>query len=98
MPEFLIEYRVRPDKADEAKAARTAFFEALRRDNDPEFQYRSLSKPDGVSFVHLAWFANGDAFNRFQSTPHFKAFSEALPSCCEEGQRPLNLWSTTRLQ
>ena len=83
--EFIIEYRVRADKADEAEALRGKFFEALGRDADPGLRYRSLSRPDGVSFVHLAWFADQDAFDRFQSRPHFKEFSSHLPGLCEAG-------------
>ena len=83
--EFIIEYKVRADKADEAGALRDRFFEALGRAADPEVRYRSLSRPDGISFVHLAWFADQDALERFQSTPHFKEFSTSLPGLCESG-------------
>ena len=83
--EFIIEYKVRADKTDEAGALRERFFEALRRDADSGLRYRSLSRPDGVSFVHLAWFADQAAFDRFQSRPHFKDFSSQLPGLCEAG-------------
>ena len=83
--EFLIEYKVRPDKVDEVEAARHKFFEGLRQDADPEVRYRALSKSEPRSFVHIGWYADGDALARFQSTPHFKEFSSAMPDLCEEG-------------
>ena len=73
--EFIIEYVVKPEKAEEAEALRSRFFAGLKDQPDPEITYRSLAKPDGVSFVHLGSFADQDALGRFQSTPHFKKFS-----------------------
>ncbi len=83
--EFSIEYVVKPDKKQEAEALRSNFFAALKESSDPEISYRSLAKPDGVSFVHLGSFADQDALGRFQSTPHFKVFSSGLPEVCEDG-------------
>ncbi len=83
--EFIIEYAVKPDKEQEAEALRSAFFAALKEQPDPEISYRSLARPDGVSFVHLGWFADQDALRRFQSTPHFKEFSSGLPGVCDDG-------------
>jgi len=42
-------------------------------------------RPDGVSFVHHAWFADEDARNRFQALPEFKGFAEGLKACSVEG-------------
>ena len=83
--EAITEYVVRPDKEQEAEALRSKFFAALRARPDPELSYRSLAKPDRVSFVHLGWFADQDALSRFQSTPYFKEFSSALPELCQDG-------------
>ena len=83
--EFIIEYVVKPDKEREAEALRSHFFAGLRKQPDPEISYRSLAKPDGVSFVHLGWFADQDALSRFQSTLQFKGFSSGLPGVCEDG-------------
>ena len=69
--EVIIEYKVKADKADEAETLRSNFFAGLKGQPDAEISYRSLSKPDGASFVHLAWFANQDALSRFQSTTQF---------------------------
>ncbi len=96
--EFLIEYKVKPDSTDAAEALRSKFFEGLKKDNDSDVIYRSLAKPDGVTFVHLGWFANQDALGRFQSTGHFKEFSSTLPGLCEDGPNatPLKEIHSTR--
>ena len=52
---------------------------------DAETVMAKIKRPDGVSFVHLGWFADQDALGRFQSTPHFKEFSSGLPGVCEDG-------------
>ena len=83
--EFIIEYKVKSDSADDAKDLRETFFAALRQNPDSQMSYRSLAKPDGVSFAHLGWFADQEALSRFQSTDHFKVFSSGLPGLCEEG-------------
>ncbi len=83
--EFLIEYKVKPDKVHEVETARRKFFEGLRRDADPDVKYRALSKSEPGRFVHLGWYANQEALTRFQSTPHFKEFSSTMPELCEEG-------------
>ena len=89
--EVIIEYKVKADKADEAETLRSNFFAGLKGQPDAEMSYRSLSKPDGASFVHLAWFANQDALSRFQSTTHFSEFSSGLPDLCEEGPNAYRL-------
>ena len=96
--EFIIEYKVKAGNADDAKALREKFFAALRQSSDPEMSYRSLAKPDGVSFAHLGWFADQEALTRFQSTDHFKEFSSGLPGLCEEGPEatPLTEIHTTQ--
>ena len=90
--EFIIEYSVKARKEQDAEALRSKFFGALKENPDPEISYRSLAKPDGVTFVHLGWFADQDALGRFQSTAHFKEFSSGLPGLCEDGPNasPLN--------
>lgn len=83
--DFIIEYKLKEGSETEAQGIRSKFFDSLRAVNDSEASYRSLSKPDGLSFVHLAHFANEDAFKRFQSTDAFKEFAGSLPTVCEEG-------------
>ncbi len=81
---FLVEYKAREDKVEEVLGLAREFVAGVRSDNDPDVRYRSLRKNDGLSFVHVAEFKDEAAFKRFQSAPHFKKFSEALPGNCEE--------------
>ena len=85
MPDFLIQYRVFPDKVTEQEAAIREFVAGIKADADPEARYDVYKKEDGVSFVHHAWVANEDALKRLQAAPHFKAFSEGVRTRCEEG-------------
>jgi hypothetical protein len=69
--EFIIQYKVNHSAEADAKAARDLFFAALKSDGSDRYRYRSLAKPDGKSFVHLAWFKDESAFKEFQSLPEF---------------------------
>ena len=82
---FMIEYRIKSDKKEKAEQVRNSFFAALKAMNDPGIRYRSLQKPDGVSFVHLAWFENQEAQARFQGVPEFAAFAAGLKEVAEVG-------------
>ncbi len=79
---FLIEYQANPDSVDKIIFAAKEFVAGIAADNNPDVRYRSSRKNDGVSFVHIAEFANEAAKERFQSTAHFKKFSEILPDLC----------------
>ena len=89
--EFIVEYTISDGKASEAESVRTKFFAALKDNLDAGIKYRSLARPDGKSFVHLAWFADDAAFGRFQSSEHFKEFSQTLPGLCESGPEAAEL-------
>ncbi len=83
--DFIVEYKLKEGSEAEAHEIRSKFFDSVRATNDSEISYRSLSKPDGLNFVHLARFADEDAFKRFQANPGFKDFADSLPTVCEEG-------------
>ncbi|MDA1297099.1 MAG: hypothetical protein O3B04_03725 [Chloroflexi bacterium] len=87
--EFIIQYTVKDGADDEAKATRDNFFAALRAQNSDRYRYRSLAKPDGKSFVHLAWFQDELAFKEFQSLPEFPIFGKALGAACAVGPEAL---------
>ncbi len=98
--EVIIQYKVPEERIDELKSARDKFFNAEREVADPETSYRSLVSPDGVSFVHLAWFADEAAKDRFQATDHFEEWAKALKELCEEGPKatPLVELDTTSVE
>lgn len=89
--EFIIQYAVKDGADEQAKGARDRFFAALQAQNSDRFRYRSLAKPDGKSFVHLAWFEDEDAFKEFQSLPEFPAFGQELSPACAEGPEALEI-------
>lgn len=83
--EVLIEYRVSVENVGAQEAAVREFVAAVKATNDPGFRYASYKRPDGVSFVHHAWFADEDARNRFQGLSEFKGFAEGLKARSVEG-------------
>lgn len=89
--EFIIQYTVKDGAEEQAKAARDNFFAALQAQNTDRYRYRSLAKPDGKSFVHLAWFEDEDAFKAFQSLPEFPTFGQELGAVCAEGPEALKI-------
>ena len=91
--EFIIQYKVIPDKIDEVKAIVRKFVDGIRDDQDPGYSYKSSHLPDGLSFVHLAWFEDDAALDRFKSRPHFKEFAGKLGDFCES--KPVNQTLTT---
>ncbi len=89
--EFIIQYTVKDGAEEQAKGARDRFFTALRDQNTDRYNYRSLAKPDGKSFVHLAWFEDEGAFKEFQSLPEFPIFGQELGAACAEGPEALKI-------
>lgn len=89
--EFIIQYTVKDGSENEAKAVRDRFFAALKADGSDRYRYRSLAKPDGKSFAHLAWFEDESAFKHFQSLPEFPVFGQELSAVCAEGPEALAL-------
>lgn len=89
--DFMIEYRIKPEQKEKAEQVRDRFFSILQSINDSGFRYRSLCKADGVSFVHLGWFADQDALKRFQAIPEFKEFAAGLKAVAETGPEATEL-------
>ena len=79
--EFLIRYKVAPEDAEAQVAAIRKYKDGIRADNDPDQRYdvyREAEEDGGVTFVHLAWMATEEDFERFRSTDHFKEFAKGL--------------------
>jgi len=91
MLQFLIQYTVKPELVDEQEAAINTFVEAIKGVGDADASYTSLKADDGVSFVHIARFGTEEALKRFQSQPHFEAFSSSLRPRCTEGPKATKL-------
>ncbi len=89
--EYIIQYTVKDGAEEQAKGARDRFFAALQAQNTDRYSYRSLAKPDGKSFVHLAWFEDEAAFKEFQSLPEFPTFGQELSAACAEGPEALKI-------
>lgn len=74
MKRFIIQYRVKPGRAEENEAAVRAVFEELQRSAPKDTRYTCIKLDDGVSFAHIVELPDGanpiaalEAFKRFSS-------------------------------
>jgi hypothetical protein len=74
MKRFIIQYRVKPGRADENEAAVRAVFEELARAAPAGTRYTCLKLDDGLSFTHVVEMPDGEspiahleAFKRFSA-------------------------------
>jgi hypothetical protein len=83
--EVLIQYRVKPEKVEEQKAAIIEFVNNIKAMEDPDISYASYQLPDGVSFKHYASLADEEAKARLQSQDFFRKFADEIDARCDEG-------------
>ena len=79
MPITIVQYRTRPDRAEENQALVEAVFAELR-----------ASAPDGLryeSFVHVAEVSTADGTNPLTGTAAFAEFVREIGDRCVEGPR-----------
>ncbi len=74
----VIRYTVSPDDLDENIAEAAAFCAAAKAAGDPQFHYTSYRLGDSCNFVHVGWFEDVAAKDRFQALPAFAPFAEGL--------------------
>jgi len=91
MIQFLIQYKIKPELVEEQETAIRAFLDGIRSVGDPDAYYGSFKEEDGVSYTHIARFESEAALKRFQSQPHFEAFSTGLRPRCVEGPNATKL-------
>jgi hypothetical protein len=90
MSAVIVQYRVKPDRAEQNAELVRAVYAELAERQPPGFRYATFVQEDGVSFVHVATVDEGhDA--PLPKLPAFKAFLAEIAERCE--QPP----STTRL-
>ncbi len=75
---IVIRYTVAPDDLDTNIAEAAAFCAAVKAAGDPEGRYTSYRLGDSCNFVHIGWFKDVAAKDRFQALPVFAPFAEGL--------------------
>ena len=79
----IVQYRVKPEKIDNVKAAISEFVDAVKS-NEPDTIYGSLVAGDGVTFMHAMAFPDAAAEKLHREAPYTKQFVEVLYSSCEQ--------------
>jgi quinol monooxygenase YgiN len=81
-----IRYQVKEDQIDANKEAVSDFIEKVKASGDSTYRYECFqSKKEPSHFVHVAFFDDEAAKDRFFAPDYFKEFSEGLKSRCAEG-------------
>ena len=84
MPSTIVQYRVKPDRADENQRLIEAVFADLEARKPKGFTYQSFRLEDGVSFVHVS-VEDETVTDRdsLADVPAFKAFVADIADRCE---------------
>jgi hypothetical protein len=82
MPQVMVNYKVKPDRAEENAALVRAVYDELRSSAPAGLTYATFLLEDGVSFVHLARH-DGDE-NPLAQIAAFARFQEHIRDRCEE--------------
>jgi quinol monooxygenase YgiN len=91
MSAVVVQYRVKPDRAEQNAELVRAVYAELAQQQPPGFRYATFVLEDGVTFMHIATTEDGQEAPLPQ-LPAFKAFVADIAERCE--QPP----STTRLE
>lgn len=84
MPNVVVRYRTKPDRADENQALVEKVFAELDAMGDTGFSYMSLRLEDGVSFVHVVVEHPGGGTVSLADVPAFQAFTAGIADRCDE--------------
>ena len=87
MPITIVQYRTRPDRAEENQALVEAVFAELRASAPDGLRYASFRLDDGESFVHVAEVSTADGTNPLTGTAAFAEFVREIGDRCVEGPR-----------
>jgi hypothetical protein len=78
----MVSYRVKPDRVAEHEGLIRAVFEELAVTAPKGIRYGAFKRPDGVSFVHIAFVEA--AANPLDAVAAFKAFTAEIKDRCDE--------------
>ena len=84
MPNVVVRYKAKPERADENQALVEKVFGELNSMGDTGFSYMSLRLEDGVSFVHVVVEHPGGGTVSLADVPAFQAFTAGIAERCDE--------------
>lgn len=82
MRRVMVSYKVKPSRVEEHEGLIRAVFAELAETAPDGLRYAAFKKPDGVSFVHVA-FVDAET-NPLDAIKAFKAFTARIGERCDE--------------
>lgn len=79
----LVSYKLKSDCVAENERLVLAVFEALKKATPPGLHYATFKQADGLSFVHLVAYDEGEGNGALTGLAEFKAFAEGVKQRCE---------------
>jgi len=83
MPNVVVRYRTKPDRADENQQLVEKVFAELEEMKATGFAYASFRLEDGVSFVHVS-VEHGNGSGSLADVPAFREFLADIDDRCDE--------------
>jgi hypothetical protein len=84
MPNVVVRYKTKPERADENQQLVEKVFAELDEMGATGFAYASFRLEDGVSFVHVVMEEDGEATVSLADVPAFQKFTAGIAERCEE--------------
>lgn len=84
MPTIIVQYRTKPECADENQLLVEKVFAELDEADATGFAYASFRLDDGVSFVHVVVEDDVPGSVPLAELPAFRAFQEGIADRCDE--------------
>ena len=83
MKATVVQYKVKPERADENQQLVEAVFAELNEREPEGFTYKVFRLEDGVSFVHVVIEHDVEAPDSLQDVPAFQAFVAGVAERCD---------------
>jgi hypothetical protein len=84
MPNIVVRYRTKPERAEENRQLVENVFAQLDEMGATGFAYASFRLADGVSFVHVLVEGDGGGSVALTDVPAFKEFVAGIAQRCDE--------------
>lgn len=80
----VVQYRTKPDRAEENQALIEKVFADLAQAEPAGLEYTAFRLADGVSFLHVASVETADGSNPLTASTAFAAFTEGISDRCDD--------------
>jgi hypothetical protein len=88
MSVVIVQYKTKPEKADENQALVEKVFGELNSDGPVGLRYATFRLADGVTFVHVASVETADGTNPLSASAAFSEFQREIADRLVDGPHP----------